>query len=332
MNDLYSVLGVKKDANEQEIKKAYRQLAHQYHPDKNPGNKEAEEKFKELSAAYEVLSDSTKRQQYDTYGSTKPNQPPVDMGDIFNNLGFDLSEMFGQKARRKARGQDLRHHLNLSFMEAALGCAKSLEVDYPFGCKPCTGNGSKDGKNLRTCPVCNGAGKVGRRQGIMQVLTTCSACRGNGEQVLVACDDCKGTGQQHKKEVLKVSIPAGIDDSTTMRLAGKGLASDIGGNHGDLYLTLRIAPHSKFKRAGDTVITEEKVSYLDVILGTKIDVETIHGNVVLKIPAGTQPSSKFRIQGKGINSGDHIASITVTIPKDPSKEEKELLTKLKNLT
>lgn len=333
MNDLYNVLGVKKDASEQEIKKAYRQLAHKYHPDKNPGDAAAEEKFKEISAAYEVLGDQAKRQQYDQFGSVGHQQPHqnVNYSDIFDHI--DIGDIFGFGGRRRTtRGQDLKHHLNLSFMEAALGCSKSIEIDYPFDCKTCKGNGSKDGNNMRICPVCNGAGKVGRRQGMMQVLTTCAACRGQGEQITIICDDCKGKGQQSKKEVLKVSIPAGVDDSTTMRLSGKGLASDIGGPPGDLYLNLRVAPHNRFKRVGDTVVTDEKVSYLDAILGTKVNVETIHGNVSIKVPAGTQPDSKFRIPKKGINGGDHIASIVVTIPKELSAEEKELLTKLKNLT
>ena len=333
MNDLYNVLGVKKDASEQEIKTAYRQLAHKYHPDKNPGDAAAEEKFKEISAAYEVLGDKTKRQNYDQFGDAKAQQNS-NYSDIFDHI--DISDILGKYGfggrRQTTRGQDLRHHLNLSFMDAALGCAKSIEVDYPFDCKTCKGNGSKDGTNLRTCPVCNGAGKIGRRQGMMQVLATCAACRGRGEQVTVICDDCKGKGQQSKKEVLKVSIPAGVDDSTTMRLAGKGLASDIGGSPGDLYLNLRVAPHNRFKRLGDTVITDEKVSYLDAILGTRVNVETIHGNVSIKVPPGTQPDSKFRISKKGINGGDHIASIVVTIPKELSAEEKDLLTKLKNLT
>jgi len=337
MNDLYSVLGVEKSASEQELKKAYRQLALKYHPDKNPDDKEAEEKFKEISAAYEILSDAEKRKQYDTFGTVsnigQNPQPDFDIRDIFSNMGFDFGDIFSGKQRgRPARGQDLRKSINISFMDSALGCSKNIKIEYPFSCKSCGGNGSKDGNNVYPCPTCNGSGKIGRRQGVMQILTTCAACNGRGERIAIKCDDCEGSGQKYREEVLKVSIPAGIDSNTTMRLAGKGMPSDYGGPSGDLYLSLRVMPHKKFNKVGKTITSDEKVGYIDAILGTKIDVETIHGNVAIKVPAGTQPNSKLRLPGKGIAQGDHIITINVSLPKKLSDEEKELLTKLKSLT
>lgn len=342
MKDLYSVLGVKKDASEQEIKKAYRKLALQYHPDKNPDDSSAEEKFKEVSAAYETLSDPQKRKHYDTYGSTDPHagvRQNVSWEDLFSGgLGIDLEDLFGGSFRRRGsrrttvKGSDLRQNIEITFMEAIRGCSKNISVQYPYGCPSCNGNGSKDGENLYTCPTCNGSGKVGHRQGVMQVLTTCGACAGRGQRISLECDDCKATGRKVKQETLKVSIPEGVDDSTVMRLGGKGMPSDFGGPNGDLYLGIRVKPHKKFRRVGDTIVSDEKISYLDAILGTKLNVETIHGTVSVKVPAGTQPNSKLRIQGKGIKQGDHIITLSIKIPTKVSDEEKELLTKLKQIT
>lgn len=334
MNDPYNVLGVEKNASAQEIKKAYRKLALQYHPDKNPDNKDAEEKFKEISAAYEILGNTEKREQYDKFGTVgnTNQQPDVDFADIFGNMGFNFADLFGGRRRGQAtRGQDLRQTIRISFMDAALGCTKSIEIEYPFECPQCKGDGSKDGENSYECPTCAGSGKVGRSQGVMQILTTCMACGGKGKRVTIPCSACSGNGRQYKKEKIKINIPAGIDSSTTMRIAGKGLPSDFGGQPGDFYLGIQVSPHKRFQRIGTTIVSEEKIDYIDAILGTKIDVETIHGHVSVKIPAGTQPNSKLRIPEKGIAKNDHILTVVVNLPKTVSEEQKELLAKLKEM-
>jgi len=241
-----------------------------------------------------------------------------------------------RQAHRSMPGEDISKSIRLTFMEAVKGCTKSLKVSYPFECPPCQGNGSKGGKEYKACDACNGQGKVGRKQGFMQMITTCPSCRGQGYKILIACDKCKGSGYQSKDEVLKVTIPAGVDNGMSIRLAGKGMTSPYGGPSGSLYVSMVVSPHSEFERSGPTTIVSEKdVSYLDAILGTKVQVNTIHGKLTMKVPAGTQPESLLRIPQKGVHrgeeKGDHIVQIKIKLPKKTSKEEKELLNKLKDL-
>ncbi len=306
----------------------------EFHPDRNPNNKEAEEKFKEISAAYEVLGDESKKAKYDQWGDVSNNPNPDFNQDIFDEIlkrhGFDF---FGGRSK-SIKGEDIQKTISLDFMDAIKGCTKNIKVSYPAACKSCNGNGAKDGKAIKTCENCRGQGKVGRRQGFMQILSTCPGCSGEGFQILEPCTACSGNGAINKDEIIKVNIPVGVDDTTTMRLAGKGFASDFGGPPGDLYLLLRIIPHSKFKRIGSNIQSEEEISYLDAILGTKIKVETVQGIFDLNIPAGTQPNAMLKIAGKGVeskNKGDHIVNIKVKIPKAIPEKEKELLNTIRSL-
>lgn len=341
MKDPYAALGVEKDASASDIKKAYHKLALKYHPDKNPDDPSAEEKFKEISAAYDVLSDSQKRQQYDTYGEVG-DQPKIDPFEFirraggFSNLNFE--DIFGGRRGRASstRGDSVRRTIRIGFMDAAKGCDKKLSVEYPETCNKCRGNGSKDGTSIERCETCQATGKVGQNHGVMQVLHRCPVCKGKGYNIVEECEECAGLGTKNRTETLKVKIPAGINDGTTMRLNGKGMSSACGGPNGDLYLSISIEQHPKFKRQGTTIFSEETIDYLQAILGDKIDVDTIHGQVKLKVPAHTQPDSILKIAGKGIcqdknHKGDHLVILKVILPKKISPQEKELLKKLRNI-
>lgn len=304
------------------------------HPDKNP-DPAAEEKFKQVSAAYDILSDPQKRSNYDQFGTEKPSvgAPGADFwSNMSSDFGFDFGDIFGFRSRKSpAKGPDLRQSLQISFMESIRGCQKQVKIEYPQKCSPCSGNGSLDGKHLNVCPVCNGAGKVGHRQGMMQILSTCNACRGRGQRVVVKCKSCHGAGVKTKAEKLKITIPKNIDGNTRMRVPGKGLPSEMGGPNGDLYMDIHVKPHHKFKRMGNTILSEESISYIDAILGTKIKADTINGSISVKIPSGTQPMSKLRVQKQGINGGDHIISILVKVPTKITEEEKSVLERLRDI-
>lgn len=330
MNDPYNTLGVEKDASEAEIKKAYRKLALDYHPDRNPDNQDAENKFKEISEAYEVLGDPEKRQMYDQYGHTNPqNIDPFE--NMRSGLGFDLGDIFGHKAR-STKGPSLRQNIVVDFMEATKGCSKTIAVDYANECKDCNGNGSEGGINLDTCDICQGSGRVGTQRGFIQVLRHCDKCQGRGTIVKKVCNICNGSGQNTKTEKLKITIPPGIDNGVIMRLAGKGMPGMYGEN-GDLLLSIYVKPHDQFIKHGMDIYTEETIDYLDAILGSDKMVSTIHGIVKLKIPCGTQPNSMLKITGKGIdaksNKGDHLVKIKIKIPTNISDKDRELLLKLK---
>lgn len=342
MKSPYEILGVKKDASEDEIKSAFRKLALQWHPDKNPNNPEAEEKFKEISSAYDVIGDPQKRKQYDMFGSvgngSQPGHgygaPPIDIEDLFNRSGFNIEDLFGgRQTRRSTKGEDLQQVLSISFMESVNGCTKHISVSYPFECKSCKGSGAKDG-NVKTCESCKGAGKIGYRQGFIQVVRTCDGCRGAGYEIIEKCTTCNGSGEDKKTEKIKMAIPQGIENGTVMRLAGKGMDSDLGGPSGDLFLHVRVEPHKKFTRIKDNIHTEEHVNYLDAILGNKIKVETVHGNVSVDIPAGTQPNAMLRVSGKGIvtknSKGDHIVKVLISIPTSLKEEDRKILEELRD--
>jgi len=336
MQNPYTTLNVKKDASAEEVKKAYRKLALEFHPDKNPDNKQAEEKFKEISAAYEVLSDKEKREQYDTYGAVGRQAEQQQYNDHLKDFQERMRQEFGGfSPRQNLRGDDISKSIGLSFMEAARGCQKTIKIEYPYGCKPCSGNGSKDGNSIKTCTACNGAGKTARQHGFMQVVTTCGTCRGQGFEVVDKCSDCAGTGIKSKVEKLKVKFPPGIDSGNTMRLPGKGMPSDMVDTPGDLFLSVTVNKHPTFIRRGLDVFSKLDVGYIDVILGTKITIPIISGNIVLKVPPGTQPECMLKVPKKGIaakdKTGDHIVVVKVKIPDKISKKEKEMLEQIKEI-
>ena len=335
MSNLYEALGVEKDATEADIKKAFRELAFKYHPDRNK-DAGAEERFKEVSAAYDILSDKAKRQQYDQYGTTSQHQPNpgFDPFDLFRQAGgfsdwFEYSNNYG---RQSNKGEDVSKVLNIDFLDAALGTSKDVTVEYPYACQTCKGTGAEHGTALKTCDTCNGRGKIGQRQGFMQILSTCPSCRGKGRSILTKCPECV-SGHKVKTETIKVTIPAGIDDGNALRVAGKGMTSQHNGQSGDLYLRIDINPHPKFKRDRTTIYSEQEIGYLDAILGTKVEVDTIHGPVNVKIPSGIQPGHILKVSGKGIvkdgTKGDHLIGVKVTIPTKLSDEERKLLEQLK---
>lgn len=334
--DYYEVLGISRSASQDEIKKAYRRLALRYHPDKNPDNsKEAEEKFKEVSEAYKVLSDSEKRQIFDQYGhagleaevgagaGTGFGGVHVEMEDAlrmareffgrFGGLGsFEedtsgddlLGSMFGRTSRTRAGeaepGRDLHYALDISFEEAAFGAERNIQIPRRETCSTCTGSGIKPGSQPQTCPTCQGNGYVAISQGFFSMTRTCTQCRGRGTIIKDPCRDCRGTGRVKRTRKVKVKIPAGVDHGSRLRLAGEGEAGFRGGPSGDLYIGLRVKSHSIFKRDGNNIVCEVPISFAQAALGAEIKVPTLNGRVRLKIPPGTQSNKIFRLRGQGI--------------------------------
>lgn len=335
MQNPYKILGVKKDADENEIKKAYHSLAMKSHPDKNPDKPDAEEKFKEISAAYDVLKDPKKKSEYDQFGSVggqnyQQYSHGFNIQDIFSSLGFDFGR---SKKNTKGKGRNLKQRIALSFMDAAKGCKKDLLIEYPEGCDKCKSSGAKSDKDIVICSVCSGSGQIGYGQGSIYYMSTCSGCGGSGSIITHKCDKCNGTGQYNRKEKLKVSIPAGVGNGTAVKLSGKGMPGPM--ESGDLYLGVMILPHKTFTRNGLNIGSTHKINYLDAILGSKLKVDTIHGQVVLSIPSGTQPNSILKISNKGIiatnNKGHHLVVVEVNIPKNLINEEKEALEKIREI-
>jgi molecular chaperone DnaJ len=342
--NLYDVLGVNKGSNDADIKKAYRKLAQQYHPDVNKDNPEAETKFKEINLAYEVLSDKQKRQQYDQFGST--GGPGAGPGFDPSNFSGDFSDIFetffggrgGRGAQRNPSGpmpgNDIESLLTLSFEEAAFGAEKQLELTKADSCETCKGNGAEPGSKIVTCEECHGTGQVRSvRQTILgqiQTQRSCTTCQGQGKTPEKKCKKCHGQMRTRQKSRVTVKIPAGIENGATIRLQGKGEAGVRGGQYGDLYLHIQITPHAKFERHGYDVYSNQLLHLLQGVLGDETEVETLHGKVKFKIPAGTQSGQQFKIKGKGIphmrgsGHGDHFIKVQVDIPKKLSKKEKEL--------
>ena len=346
--DYYEVLGVNKGASGDEIKKAFRKMSKKYHPDLNPGDKAAEEKFKEVNEAYQVLSDDEKRQKYDQFGHAAfdPNSGfggggfgGFDMGDIGDIFG-DIFGGFGSSRQRRngpRRGNDLSEYVTLSFMEAAFGCKKKINITKSEKCDACGGSGAKKGTQPVTCPQCNGSGQVQQRRqtmfGFSNVISECPSCRGKGKIIKEPCPSCRGTGNVRKNKTIEVNIPAGIDNDQVMRIAGAGNSGVNGGPNGDLQLIIRVKPDDLFKRDGFDVNVTFPVSFVQATLGATLKVPTIHGVVEYELPEGTQPNTRFRLRGKGIpvlngrGNGDEYVTVTVEIPKNLSSEQKELLRK-----
>jgi len=350
--DYYEVLGLAKGASDDEIKKAYRKLAKQYHPDLHPGDSVAEAKFKEVNEAYEVLSDKDKRARYDQFGhaGVDPNfgaggfgggfdMGDLDLGDIFGSFfGGGFGGGFGgaqQRANAPQKGESLRANVTVSFEEAAFGCEKTLDINRLEHCDACHGSGCQPGTSADTCPDCRGAGvvRIQRGAGGFAFSTTapCSRCRGTGRIIHSPCRACGGVGSVRKKARISVTIPAGIDDGQAVSLRGEGSAGKNGGPAGDLIIGIRIKPHPKFQRDGTTVIYEHPISFCQAALGAELEIPTIDGKVKYSLPAGTQSGTTFRLRGQGIpelrgrGRGDQFVTVKVQVPTALTPEQREAL-------
>jgi len=338
--DYYEVLGVSKDTDERTLKKAYHKLALQFHPDKNPGDKAAEEKFKEASEAYGVLADADKRAHYDRFGHApdlaQHGAQGVNIQDIFGDLFGDIFGGGGGRGRGRggaSRGSDLRFHLEVSFEEAAFGAQKEIGIPRLEDCVTCTGSGAKPGTKVKSCTQCGGTGEIRVAQGFFAIAQTCRACGGAGRVVESPCSDCRGRGQREQERQLSVKVPPGVNEGTRLRFVGEGEAGRAGGPRGDLYVVLSIAEHPLFSREEQDVICEVPISFTQAALGCSLDVPTLDGKVSMKVPSGTQPGSVFRLRNKGIphlrgpGRGDQLVRVRIEVPKKLNSEQQELLEK-----
>ncbi len=350
--DYYEVLGVSRDASEADIKRAYKKLARHYHPDMNPGDKEAEEKFKEINEANEVLSDPEKKARYDQFGfaGVDPNYAGGAGGSGFGG-GFDfgdLGDIFGsffgggfgggqQRRNGPQRGESIRMSVSISFTDAAFGCEKEVTLERSEECPTCGGNGCAKGTTPEICPECHGTGSVQvRRQtpmGVFASTSPCSKCHGTGKIIHQPCEDCHGSGRTRKRRTVKVSIPAGIDNGQTISLRGQGHAGKNGGSNGDLLITVMVKPHELFRREGTSVFCEAPITFTQAVLGGELEIPTIDGKVKYDIPEGTQTGTVFRLKGKGIpvlngrSRGDQFVTVTIETPRNLTHQQKEALKK-----
>jgi len=340
--DYYEVLGVTRNSSAEELKRAYRKLAMQYHPDRNHGEKGAEERFKEVGEAYSVLSDPEKRRRYDTFGHAGQQMP--DFGPFSFDSAFDLFDMLFGGGRRSARGSgpqrgaDLRMAIDISFVESVFGAKRTVEVPRAATCPECTGSGAAPGPAPRNCPDCGGSGQVRRAMqsifGQVVNLTACPRCRGAGKLVDTPCSRCRGRGLVEERKTIEVTIPAGVDADVQVRVSGEGEAGPRGGPQGDLYLSFRIAPHPQLIRRGQDLIYELPVSLTQAVLGDRITVPTVDGETVLELPAGTQPGRVIKIAGHGVphlrtgRRGDQICVVRVVVPTRISANERKLYEEL----
>jgi molecular chaperone DnaJ len=353
--DFYEVLGVARNADADTIKKAYRKLAMQFHPDKNPGNKEAEDKFKEAAAAYEVLSNAEKKSKYDRFGHAAFGQSMgggpggfqgMDINDIFASFGDVFGDIFGemggQRGRggrnRPTRGADLRYVMEVDLKDAVDGLEKEIKFETEEACEKCTGTGSDPAHPPKTCGTCRGSGQIVRAQGFFSMASTCPTCRGQGKLVTHPCKPCKGQGRLESKRQIKVKVPPGVDTGTRLRLTGEGEGGFNGGPAGDLYVEVRVRDDKRFLRRENDLIGKVEVSYLQAILGASVEVETLKGREFIDIPAGTQPGAMIRMGGKGVPSlrgyarGDMYFEVNVKIPTKLSKREEESLREMAEAT
>ena len=354
--DFYNILGVSKGASDDEIKKAYRKLAHKYHPDKSGGD---ESKFKEINEAYQVLSDKSKRSQYDQFGQTFEGAGPgggagfggFDFSGFqqgFGGQGFDFGEGFGdifsdifggrQTRDRRQPGRDIQVDVEISFEEMVRGAKRDINLYRMVQCDVCHGNGGEPGAKEETCSTCKGSGKVQQTVrsvfGSFAQVSTCPTCSGSGKTYSKKCHKCSGEGRVKEEQKISVDIPAGISSGQTISVRGQGEAGEKGAQSGDLYVNVYVKPHSKFKRDNDNITSSEHISFSQAALGDKISVETIEGDVTMKVPQGTQSGELFRIKEKGVPSlrgssrGDHLVKILVDVPKKLSREQKKLIEEL----
>ena len=338
--DYYEVLGVSRSASDEELKKAYRKLALRYHPDKNPGDREAEERFKEIGEAYAILCDVGRRAQYDRFGHAAFEQGGL--GGFDFSAGFEdiLGDLFGDffgtgRGRggrtRSRRGQDLQYQLELSFEEAAHGCEKTLSIPRLTACATCGATGAKPGTKPTVCSQCRGSGQIRFQQGFFAIAKTCGTCAGQGTVISSPCADCEGAGARRRTHTLNVRVPAGVDSGSRLKLRGEGETGGNGGQPGDLYVLIRVAAHPIFARDGVDVVCEVPVSVVQAALGTKLEIPTLDGPRKLDVPPGTQSGHLFRLRGLGVpdlngyGRGDQVVRLTVETPRKLSVRQRELL-------
>jgi len=364
--DYYEILGVDRNATKDEIKKAYRKLAIKYHPDRNPGDKEAEEKFKEATEAYEVLANDERRRIYDQYGHEGLQahasgaggfhtfRDAADFEDLFGGFSdifgsdffesfFGFGDIFGRTRTRTrpreytkpVRGSDIRYDLEISLEEAAFGTVKDLHITRNEKCPDCGGTGAVGGAGYVTCPQCGGTGQIRRTQGFFTIATTCSRCRGTGSIIKDVCKTCGGSGVVSQRRRIRLEVEAGVDEGTILRLTGEGNAGQYGGENGDLIVVIHVKPHPYFKRKGNDIICEVPISAFQAIVGTNIKVPTLNGKTVrINIPPGTQSGSTFRLRREGIpylkgrGRGDQLVKVIVRIPKDLTSDEKRIISEM----
>jgi molecular chaperone DnaJ len=346
--DYYEVLTVSRTASDQEIKTAYRRLAMQYHPDRNPGDKEAEEKFKQCSEAYQVLSDAEKRAAYDRYGHAgvgsgfgggsqggSPFGGAQDIGDIFGDLFGEMFNMGGgRRASRAQRGRDLRYDMRLEFADAVFGKEETIKIRRLEECDTCHGTGAANGKQPETCTQCKGHGQVRFQQGFFSVARPCPKCGGTGTTISDPCPTCKGETRVQREHEIFVKVPAGVEDGTRIRYSAEGEAGKFGGPAGDLYVSLSVEDHTFFEREGDDLHCVIPMSFPQAALGMEIEVPTMDGVTTLKVPEGTQSGKRFKIRGRGVphlndhGKGDLVVEIRVQTPQKLNKQQKELLKQL----
>ena len=352
--DYYEVLGVSRDSSIDEIKKAYRNLVLKFHPDRNPGNKEAEEKFKEVTEAYEVLSDPEKRKIYDQYGHAGFGPQGFDWTEDFSRVKMDFSDIFGDifssifssedfnnrttrgySSVKQQRGSDLEYRISISLKEAALGVEKQIHISRYDGCTVCANTGSKTKRGRETCPVCHGRGQVIRNQSFFSIAQTCSRCKGEGQTVVDPCLHCRGTGRvRTNMHRIVVKIPAGIETGTSLRLKGEGDIGPYGGPRGDLYVTVFVEKDERFERRNSDIICEVPITVVQAVLGAEIEVPTLTGKVNMRVPAGSQNNSLLRLRNLGMpkssgyGKGDLFIRIRVVIPTRLSRQEKVLYQQL----
>jgi molecular chaperone DnaJ len=360
--DYYQVLGVPKNASASEIKKAYRKLAQKHHPDANAGNKDAEDRFKEISAAYDVVGDEEKRVSYDRVremsaqgfgvsgggqgaggwpgtgagwpGGVRYEQVDVDLGDLLGGMFGGRGSRAGARGTRTRRGADLETEVRVSFDDAITGTTVPVKIGGPAVCRTCHGSGAAPGTSPVVCPECGGSGEVAVNQGFFSMAQTCPRCRGAGRVVETPCPTCHGTGAEHRTRTLQVKIPSGVKDGARIKLSGRGEPGPAGGQAGDLFVRVRVGAHRLFGRKGDDLTLELPVSYPEAALGANVDVPTLNGPVTLKVPGGTPSGKTFRIKGKGApkrgGHGDLLVTVRVDVPGKLSRDEKDLLRQLQD--
>ena len=342
--DYYEVLGVSKDVSDADLKKAYRRLAMKYHPDRNPDDDEASEKFKEAKEAHEILKNKEKRAAYDQFGHAGVSNQPgaggfgggADINDIFGDVFGDIfggGRRGGGGGQRVYRGDDLQYNLEITLEEAVAGTSTEINIPNLVACDACDGNGAKRGTNPTSCGTCHGVGPVRMQQGFFPVQQTCPSCRGKGKVITDPCPKCRGQGRTQKEKKLSVKIPSGVDNGDKIRLSGEGEASDSGGPAGDLYVAIRVKKHPIFERDGADLLCTVPINYATAAIGGELEVPTLNGRVKLKIPAGTQTEKSFRLRGKGVKPvrggavGDLLTKVRVETPVNLTSEQRDLLQK-----